>query len=343
MRVKQTLAVIFVLALLAGGIAVSTALEYLEQPMLTDGEAVTFELSTGRSFRSAVSELHEQGILRWPRVLALYARLTGAARHVHAGEYRIEPGLTPLGLLSRMTEGKVVQRSVTLVEGSRVSEAIQRLQAAPGIVVTEGLTATVLAGLLGVEDSGVEGLLFPDTYLYPRGMRDVDLLRAAYQRMRSILAEEWELRATGLPYDNAYEALIMASIVEKETGVPEERGEIAGVFVRRLKRGMKLQTDPTVIYGIGPDFDGNLRSRHLRDAANPYNTYRHKGLPPTPIALAGREAIYAALHPADGDSLYFVAKGDGSHYFSQTLAEHTAAVRKYQIEKRRKDYRSSPQ
>ena len=189
--------------------------------------------------------------------------------------------------------------------------------------------------------ASAEGLFFPDSYQFERGASDWDVLSRAHAAMTVILEEEWQGREEELPYKNAYEALIMASIVERETGQPAEREEIAGVFVRRMNKGMRLQTDPTVIYGLGETFDGNLRREHLRDDNNVYNTYRHKGLPPTPIALPGRAAIHAALHPNQGASLYFVAKGDGGHYFSESLAEHQAAVRKYQLQ-RRQDYRSSP-
>ncbi|MFO6266438.1 endolytic transglycosylase MltG, partial [Pseudomonas aeruginosa] len=183
-------------------------------------------------------------------------------------------------------------------------------------------------------------LEFPDTYRYTRGMRDIDILRKAYQRMQTILAKEWDGRSQDLPYRDAYQALIMASLVEKETGVPEERSQIAGVFVRRLQRGMLLQTDPTVIYGMGERYNGKITRADLREPT-PYNTYVVPGMPPTPIALAGREAIRAALHPAEGETLYFVARGDGSHVFSSSLDEHNKAVREYQL-KRRSDYRSSP-
>jgi UPF0755 protein len=186
-----------------------------------------------------------------------------------------------------------------------------------------------------------EGQFFPDTYHYDRGASDWQILQRAYDAMQQALAEEWSERAAGLPYETPYEALIMASIIERETGLDEERGEIAGVFVRRLQKGMRLQTDPTVIYGLGPAFDGNLTRRHLADESNPFNTYRHGGLPPAPIALPGRASIRAALQPEDGDALFFVARGDGGHVFSATLAEHERAVRKYQLS-RREDYRSSP-
>ncbi|MDX5300122.1 MAG: endolytic transglycosylase MltG, partial [Gammaproteobacteria bacterium] len=184
-------------------------------------------------------------------------------------------------------------------------------------------------------------LFFPDTYLYHRGQTDLEVLRWAYERMQAVLEQEWALREEGLPYTTPYEALIMASIVEKETGAAHERGDIAGVFVRRLRLGMRLQTDPTVIYGLGDGFDGDLKKRHLQEST-PYNTYVIPALPPTPIAAPGREAIHAALHPKPGTALFFVAKGDGTHQFSDTLKAHEDAVRTYQIQKRAQNYRSSP-
>ena len=186
-----------------------------------------------------------------------------------------------------------------------------------------------------------EGLFFPDTYVYHRGDTDFDILALAHRRMAAELSAAWEMRDAGLPYSDPYEVLIMASIVEKETGVPGERDRIAGVFVRRLEKRMRLQTDPTVIYGLGERYSGNLRRRHLLDESNPYNTYRHSGLPPSPIALPGRAALHAAVQPAEGSELYFVARGDGSHQFSETIEEHTRAVREFQL-RRREDYRSSP-
>jgi len=187
----------------------------------------------------------------------------------------------------------------------------------------------------------LEGWFYPDTIVFSEGTSDIALLQQGKKKMEEVLSAEWQARAENLPYESPYEALVMASIVEKETGRAEERQEIAGVFVRRLNKGMRLQTDPTVIYGLGDSFQGNLRHRHLR-ADTPYNTYTRHGLPPSPIALPGQDAIHAALNPASGDTLFFVAKGDGSHYFSKTLAEHERAVNEYQRLKRRKDYRSSP-
>ncbi|MEK9765717.1 MAG: endolytic transglycosylase MltG, partial [Thalassolituus sp.] len=183
--------------------------------------------------------------------------------------------------------------------------------------------------------------LYPDTYVYHRNEPVSSVIRQAHERLQKVLEEEWQQKAASLPYKTPYDALIMASIIEKETGVASERPVIAGVFVRRLQKGMRLETDPTVIYGLGDSFEGNLTRAHLRDSSNKYNTYRNKGLPPGPIALAGRAAINAALHPAPGTELYFVAKGDGSHYFSSTLSEHNDAVRRFQL-RRREDYRSAP-
>ncbi|MEJ2093844.1 MAG: endolytic transglycosylase MltG, partial [Gammaproteobacteria bacterium] len=187
-----------------------------------------------------------------------------------------------------------------------------------------------IMSVLGSPAFSPEGQFFPDTYHFPYGTTDIEFLRRSHRQLQSVLLDEWEKRSENLPYQQAYDALIMASLIEKETGIPEERDRIAGVFVRRLARGMRLQTDPTVIYAMGKNFDGNIRRKDL-DIDSPYNTYRNPGLPPTPIALAGREAIHAALHPSDGKDLYFVATGDGGHYFSETLEEHNKAVRKYQL------------
>ena len=204
----------------------------------------------------------------------------------------------------------------------------------------DGLSDSEVMAKLGHAGEFPEGRFFPDTYRFVRGMTDAQLLEKAYNRLEKVLAEEWQQRAPDLPYATPYEVLIMASLVEKETGVPQERGQIAGVFVRRMKIGMPLQTDPTVIYGLGERYNGKLTRAHLREPT-PYNTYTIPGLPPTPIAMVGREAIHAALHPVSGSSLYFVAKGDGSHTFSDDLDAHNNAVREFQI-KRRADYRSSP-
>jgi UPF0755 protein len=280
--------------------------------------------------------------MRYPKVISIYSRITGEGRQVQAGEYLFEPSLTPRNLLAKLSSGNVIHYPVTFVEGWTLNQLLSQLSAQNSLLHSSDATLTNFVSTVTAAYPSPEGLFFPDTYYYYKGLPDTELLQQSFERMQAVLADNWRNRADNLPYQNPYEALIMASLIEKETGVAYERGQIAGVFVRRLQQGMRLQTDPTIIYGLGASFDGNLRSRHLKDANNPYNTYRHHGLPPSPICLPGAESIYAALHPEPGDSLYFVAKGDGSHYFSATLEEHNKAVRKYQISQRKKNYSSRP-
>ena len=312
-----------------------------QQPLKIDAEGYHLVIGSGQTLRSVVAKLEADGIYQNGWMLSRYGRWTGLDQQIKRGEYLVPTGTTPVALLRLLQQGKVIRYQVTLPEGITVVKALQIL----------AQNAELQHELSGIDDeklktltrsrASAEGLFFPDSYQFERGASDWDVLSRAHAAMAVILEEEWQGREEELPYKNAYEALIMASIVERETGQPAEREEIAGVFVRRMNKGMRLQTDPTVIYGLGETFDGNLRREHLRDDNNVYNTYRHKGLPPTPIALPGRAAIHAALHPNQGASLYFVAKGDGGHYFSESLAEHQAAVRKYQLQ-RRQDYRSSP-
>ena len=251
------------------------------------------------------------------------------------------PGMTAQDLIGVWQRGEVVQYSLTLVEGWNFRQVRSALAKHEKIEQTlDGLSDSEVMAKLGHPGEFPEGRFFPDTYRFVRGMTDAQLLEKSYNRLEKVLAQEWEQRDPAVPYADPYQALIMASLVEKETGVPQERGQIAGVFVRRMKIGMPLQTDPTVIYGLGERYNGKLTRSHLREPT-PYNTYTIPGLPPTPIAMVGREAIHAALHPVDGSSLYFVAKGDGSHTFSDDLDAHNNAVREFQI-KRRADYRSSP-
>lgn len=318
---------------------------YLDKPIKLPETGLDYTLEKGGSLSTVVYSLAAQDRLQHPRVLTLYSRLTGRGASVAAGEYHFEAGLTPRGLLAKLERGDVRYYQLTLVEGWNLRQVLAALRSQPKLrQLIPANVDTLSAQWLGldVDYPVLEGLLFPDTYRYHSATTDIDVLQQAYRRMQKVLQEEWQQRSGALPYDSPYQALIMASLIEKETGVASERAQIAGVFVRRLQKGMRLQTDPTIIYGLGNRFDGNLRGSHLKDASNPYNTYRHHGLPPTPIALAGREAIHAALHPAAGEALYFVAKGDGSHYFSKTLQEHQKAVRKYQIKQRRKDYSSAP-
>ncbi len=314
--------------------------QWWHNPFDSQRSAVVW-VGEGSSLASVADELARRGVLHRPQLWRAIARLQGLDGKIKRGEYEFSATMSPADLLARLVAGTVRHYSVTLPEGITLASALQILQQQPAVnVVLDGVSDPRLTGILEPGQMA-EGLFFPDTYSYIRGDSDLDILKRAHQRMQKVLAESWLLRAEELPYSKPYEALIMASVVERETGVAEERRRIAGVFVRRLQKRMRLQTDPTVIYGLGPQFDGNLRRRHLADKSNPYNTYQHRQLPPTPIALPGREAIEAALHPLPGSELYFVARGDGSHQFSDTLEQHLQAVRQYQLQ-RRKDYRSSP-
>lgn len=312
----------------------------LQQPLKLDAEYFV-EVPAGATPGGVLNRLQVDGVLDQAFWLRLYWRFNLREQALHSGEYRVVPGNTALDLLSLWRRGEVVQYSLTLVEGWNFRQLRSALQRETRLdQQLAELSDEQLMERLGLPGLNPEGRFFPDTYRFVRGMSDLDLLKQAHARLEQVLAEEWARRAEGLPYKDPYEALIMASMIEKETGVPEERGEIAGVFVRRLRLGMRLQTDPTVIYGMGERYNGRITRADLREPT-PYNTYTIDGMPPTPIALVGREAINAALNPADGSSLYFVAKGDGSHVFSNTLEQHNRAVREYQL-KRRADYRSSP-
>jgi UPF0755 protein len=290
-----------------------------------------FEIPLGMSLRTLAQELTALGVLDQPYYFLALAYLSGDAGRVKAGEYEISPGMTPVALLDRLVKNQVYQRSVTLIEGWTLAQLLATLAKDDRLVSKlEGATPEGLMAALGRPGQHPEGRFFPDTYRFTKGTSDLDILRRAAQAMDRVLAEEWRDRAPGLPLENPDQALVLASIIEKETGQASERPAIAGVFIRRLQLGMRLQTDPTVIYGLGAVFDGDLRRADLtRDT--PYNTYTRPGLPPTPIALPGRAALHAALHPEAGDSLYFVAKGDGGHCFSATLQEHNQAVRRYQL------------
>ena len=311
-----------------------------QQPLELD-QVETLTVRPGSSLYQLSRKLEKAGRIDHGVLFRLYGRLHREGGLIKAGEYELSPGMTPADLYAKLVAGAVLQYSVTLVDGQTYTSFRDKLSNTPKLKYT--LDQQDIGELLkswGSDQMHPEGLFFPDTYTFQNGDTDVAILQRAYRRMQSQLETAWEGRAEGLPYKNAYEALIMASIVEKETGVPEERGLIAGVFINRLKRHMRLQTDPTVIYGLGEQYKGNLKKKHLNQYT-PYNTYRIDGLPPTPIANPGLAAIDAALHPAPTQALYFVAKGDGSHQFSDTLAQHEAAVRKYQL-KRRTDYHSSP-
>lgn len=339
-KILVLLEIAVVLAGLALGYAWWQQREALNQPLNVSQEQL-LDVPVGSSPSGVLNRLQADGVIKDAFWLRLYWRFNLADQPLHSGEYRMTPGMDVQALFGVWKRKEVVQYSLTLVEGWNFRQVRAALAKQPKLEQTlSGLNDSQLMARLGHSDVFPEGRFFPDTYRYVRGMTDVELLRQAYNRLEDVLEDEWSKRAADLPYTDPYQALIMASLVEKETGVPRERGEIAGVFVRRLGLGMLLQTDPTVIYGLGERYNGKLTRAHLKEAT-PYNTYVISGLPPTPIALAGREAIHAALNPVSGSSLYFVAKGDGSHVFSDDLDAHNAAVREYQL-KRRADYRSSP-
>ena len=312
---------------------------YANQSVLSTMEQ-DFTIEKGDSLSRIANRLETLGVLEYPEAFSIIGQLSGMAGGLHAGDYQIVPGMSRRQLLVMFTQGRVRYYDVTLVEGHTLSEVVEQLNAHPKLA--KPLTqedARPFFESLGI-DGSPEGLFYPDTYFFEAGTPVKAILARAHKKLNVVLEKEWAGRAKGLPLENSYEALILASVIEKETGASFERPDISGVFIRRLQKGMRLQSDPTVIYGMGERYQGQLNRRMLREKTL-YNTYVIKGLPPTPIALVGREAIRAALHPADGKMLYFVAKGDGTHYFSESLAEHNKAVRKYQITERRSDYRST--
>ena len=300
---------------------------------------VNYTIKPGASLSSVANELQQQGLMKHPRYWVWLAKWEGVADKIKAGEYEVAPQMTPHQLLELFVSGKVIDYTLTIPEGWTFRQMLKALHRHDKIKKTlldrDGKLLDNDAIMTRLRQAGEhpEGMFYPDTYHFTKNTTDLALLQRAFKQMQQRLEDEWQNRAPNLPYKNSYEALIMASIIEKETAAPEEREQIAGVFVRRLNKRMRLQTDPTVIYGLGESFDGNIRKRDLR-AQNPYNTYKIKGLPPTPIALPGGDSIYAALHPAPGKTLYFVSRGDGTHKFSATNEEHNAAVRKYQLKKR---------
>ena len=330
------------LILLVGGMAVTggftgwaaVALKNLQtDPLCATGERQQVHVAAGTSFTELTKLLGQRCWIEHPRFLRLYGRLSGKASAIKAGEYAVEPGMTMQQLLDKMVSGAVIQHRLTIVEGWTFRELLRALESNAALCHTlpRGAATEVVMTQLGHAGEDPEGRFLPETYRFPRDTTDVAFLKRAYAAMQHTLHAQWAQRAEGLPFTDPYQALILASLVEKETALPAERRKIAGVFIRRLARGMPLQTDPSIIYGLGADFDGDIRGRDLRKDS-PYNTYTRKGLPPTPIAIPGRDAIAAVLHPADGEALYFVARGDGSHQFSATLAAHNEAVRKYVLQ-----------
>ena len=325
---NRLLVTMFVLAV--GGLSAAGALSWraLNLPMEIPSAGARVEIPPGTPLASVTDDLARRALLDAPRLLTLYARVLGDAKRIRAGEYEIAPETSPRQLLRQLVDGEVILHTLTVVEGWRFDEFLTALREHPAIVAGDA-DAEAIMRELGSEGVHPEGQFYPDTYSFPRGTADIEVLRQAHRTMIDVLETVWGQRQT-LALKNAYEALVLASIIEKETALGSERQRIAGVFSRRLQRGIRLQTDPTVIYGLGDSFDGNLRRLDLV-TDTPYNTYTRAGLPPTPIALPGGAALRAAVAPDDSEALYFVATGDpdGSHYFSTSLAEHNQAVTRY--------------
>ncbi|GAB2782680.1 endolytic transglycosylase MltG [Halomonas shantousis] len=329
MRVVKILLLLGVVGIAAVFLAFRYWESRLDAPIAAETE-ILYEVPRGAGFHRVIDDLSEQGIIAetWPyRVLARIEPESLAG--LRAGEFRIEPGLSGRELIALLSSDNVVTYRLTVPEGWTFDQMRGVLAEAPKLDHrTVDMSDEEIMAALGHDDEHPEGRFFPDTYRYQKGTPDLELLRQAYARMADTLDEVWAQRDEDLPIDTPYEALILASLIERETGASEERRQIAGVFTRRLQRGMRLQTDPTVIYGMGEAYKGNITRADLqRDT--PYNTYLISGLPPTPIAMPGRAALEAAVHPQPGDALYFVARGDGTHHFSSTLSQHNAAVRRY--------------
>ena len=321
---------LFLLIILLASAASGVVWWWANQPLNLRNSPLDFRIVAGSSLRSAIGQMQEAGVDIQPALFATLARVKRAETGIKAGSYSINQGVTPLLLLEKLTQGKVTLGQLTMVEGWTFKQWRARLDSHPDLIhETRELTEAQIIKRLGLPVAGLDGWLFSDTYLFDKPSSDLDLLARAGRSMQRKLENEWAGRAEGLPYKTPHEALVMASIVEKETGREVDRTLVAAVFVNRLRKGMLLQTDPTVIYGMGERFDGNLRKRDLQNDT-PYNTYLRPGLPPTPIAMPGLASLRAALHPAASEAIYFVARGDGSSEFSRTLDEHNRAVNKYQ-------------
>lgn len=329
--IAKILGVTLIVASFTAGWILLELQTFLQSPLATAGQAVHYDVKAGTGLIAVAHDLQRLGLIDHPHYLVWYARWRGGADRIKAGEYLIDPQMTPPQLLDKLLSGDVIRYSLTIPEGWTFSQMVTAVRTHEKLKHSLNTAdGREIMAQLGYSDEHPEGRFFPDTYLFTAGTTDLVLLRHAYLEMQRHLEQEWRGRAPGLPLETPYQALILASIIEKETGSPDERDKIAGVFTRRLQKNMRLQTDPTVIYGLGAGFDGNLRRRDL-ETDSPYNTYMRPGLPPTPIALPGAAALHAALHPAPGDELYFVARGDGRHYFSASIDEHNTAVKTYQL------------
>lgn len=326
---RWVFAIIFVLVILTLGYLYQDFQRFRTQPSPT-GEDHVFEVKQGDSLSHVGKRLHSKGLISQPYWFKVLAYLNQMDTKIKAGEFTIRAGATPETILETLVAGDVNQYSITLIEGWTFKQALTALENNQFLKHTlSNVSEQEILSKLGISQKHPEGLFLPETYFFTNNTTDFEILRRAHHNMQEVLDHEWQNKSDELPLSSAYEALILASIVEKETALEEERATIAGVFVRRLQKGMRLQTDPTVIYGMGDRFKGNIRRKDLR-TDTPYNTYTRDGLPPTPIALPGKAAIHAVLHPAEGDALFFVANGKGSHVFSATLKQHNRAVDQYQ-------------
>jgi len=326
-----------VLLLLAGAAVVLwLGLASLDQPLNVNG-ALRFKVPPGARFARVADDLGRKGLVKDPRIWVWYARFKGLAPAIKAGEYQIEPGMTPRALLDKLVSGQVVLHSLTIVDGWRMQELLSALRHNPDVLVTLPADNREIMQQMGLPGLSPEGQFLPETYRFPSGTTDLELLRQAHAALTRVLAAAWAGREPTLPLKTPYDLLIMASIVEKESGLPEELPKIAGLYLHRLGIGMRLQADPTVIFGLGEAYDGDLHTVDLR-TDGPYNTYTRTGLPPTPIAFPGAAVIQATARPLATDALYFVAsdRGDGSHVFSATLEEHNAAVARYVARQRQR-------
>jgi UPF0755 protein len=336
-KLLWSIALLLFVCLLGGaGALVWTGMQSLDVP-LKIAAPVRFKVNPGTSFARVAAELAAGGVITNPRAWVLFARWKGLAPAVKAGEYEVQPGTTPRELLTKMVNGQVLLHSFTIVDGWRAADMLAALRRNPDITGTLAVNAPNLMEKMGLPGVDPEGQFLPETYRFVGGTSDVELLRQAHAALVKELDGAWKDRDPNLPLHDAKELLIMASIVEKESGLPQELGKIAGLYLHRLSIGMRLQADPTVIYGLGDGYDGDIHSVDLR-TDGPYNTYTRAGLPPTPIALASAAVIHSTAHPEKTDALYFVAspKGDGSHVFSATLQEHNAAVASYVAHQRQK-------
>ncbi len=329
--VLALLSLIVLAAILAAALALYVR-HSLTRPLQPGDDLFTIE--RGQSLQGVARMLKREGVIDEVYSLRLYARLSGVSGQIKAGQYRFEDGIDQVGILEKIVAGDVVRYRIQFIEGWNFRQVREALYTHPELdSTTRGQSDAEIMAALGRPGEHPEGRFFPDSYDFIAGDTDLDILARAYQTMTSVLQSAWEERDEDIPLETPYEALILASIIEKETGQRGERDTISGVFTNRLRRNMRLQTDPTVIYGVGEEFDGNLRRRDL-ETDTPYNTYTRSGLPPTPIAMPGRESIMAAVRPRETPYLYFVSRGDGSHQFSRSLEEHNAAVRKFQLKRR---------